>query len=198
MKEEDAATGIEELKAEMEDVAVEGDVRGWGGGLVVTPWLRGDAGHAWGLSHANKRNVRTLPWVQRALNSGYSSDAPLFSSPEVTYITLRWAFGRLLRHRIRNKGAGGAWRHTGGMGMETPARTARVPHPSTNWARGFDTGQSFYGPGGGLDAGVPLGTLLPLLGGKGLGAAAALRAQLGVHSAAAAKAAQGTPFFGGG
>ena len=59
------------------------------GGLVVTPWLRGEAGHAWGLSHANERNVLTLCWAQGALDGGYSPDAPLFSSPEVTYVTLR-------------------------------------------------------------------------------------------------------------
>ena len=87
---------------------------GGGGVLVVTPWLRGEAGHAWGLGHANHRNVLTFPWVHVALDSGYSPDAPLFSSPGVTKITLRWAFLRLLRHRIRNKGAGGAWRHTRG------------------------------------------------------------------------------------
>ena len=84
----------------------------------MTPWLRGEAGHAWGLSHANQCNVLTLPWVQGALDSGYSPDAPLFSSPGVTYITLHWAFCRLLRHRIQYKGAGGGggrgWRYTGG------------------------------------------------------------------------------------
>ena len=83
---------------------------GWGGHgvLFVTLWSRGKAGHAWGLSHDNERNVLTLLQVQGALDSGYSPDALLISSPEVTYITLRWAFRRLLRHRIRNKGAGGA------------------------------------------------------------------------------------------
>ena len=40
-----------------------------------------------------------LPWAQGALDSGYSPDAPLFSSPGVTYVTLRWAFHRLLRMR---------------------------------------------------------------------------------------------------
>ena len=78
----------------------------------MTPWLCGEAGHAWGLSHANRCNVLTLAYVQGALDSGYSPDAPLFSSPEVTYITLRWAFRRLSRHRIR-KGEAGAWRYTG-------------------------------------------------------------------------------------
>ena len=43
---------IEEVKAETEEVAVED--AGGGGDLVVTPWLRGEAGHAWGLSHANQ------------------------------------------------------------------------------------------------------------------------------------------------
>ena len=93
-----------------------------GGGqgvLVVTPWLRGEASRARGLSHANQRNMLTLPWVQGALDSGYSPNAPLCSSSEVTYITLRWAFRRLLRHHILNKGAGGGggwggWRHKGG------------------------------------------------------------------------------------
>ena len=37
-----------------------------------------------GLSDTNQRNVLTLPWVQDALDSGYSPDVPLFSSPEVT------------------------------------------------------------------------------------------------------------------
>ena len=81
-----------------------------GGVLVVTTWLKGEAGHAWGLSHANQRNMLTLPWAQGALDSGYSLGAPLFSSPEVTCVTLRWAFRRMLRHRIRNTGEGGAWR----------------------------------------------------------------------------------------
>ena len=49
----------------------------------------------------------TLPWVQGALDSGYAPDAPLLSSPEVPYVTLRWAFRRLLQHLIRNKVAGG-------------------------------------------------------------------------------------------
>ena len=58
----------------------------------------------------------TLPWAQGALDSGYSPDAPLFSSPEVTYVTLRWAFRRMLRHRIRNKGEGGGLAVRGGGG----------------------------------------------------------------------------------
>ena len=134
VEEEEAATDIEEVKAEMEDVAVEDAGGGGEGVLVVTPWLRGEAGHAWGLSQANERHVLTLPWVQGALDSGYSPDAPLFSSPEVTYITLRWAFRRLLRHRIRNKGAGGGgggWRHTGGHGHGNPYRENPCP-PSPN------------------------------------------------------------------
>ena len=55
MREGGAATDIEEVKAEIEDMAVEADGGGGEGQrvLVVTPWLRGEAGHAWGLSHAN-------------------------------------------------------------------------------------------------------------------------------------------------
>ena len=49
----------------------------------------------------------TLPWAQGPLDNGYPPpDAPLFSSPEVTYITVRSAFRRMLGHRIRNKGEG--------------------------------------------------------------------------------------------
>ena len=96
----------------------------------MTPWLRGQARHAWVLSRANQCSVLTLPWVQGALDCGYSPNAPHFSSREVAYITLRWAFRRLLWQRIRNKGAGGA--HRGGMGMEAPAAKAPVPHPRTN------------------------------------------------------------------
>ena len=67
MKEGDPKEDIEEVKAETEEEVVE-DVEG-GGVLVVTPWLRGEASHAWGLSHANQRKVLTLPWVQAALES---------------------------------------------------------------------------------------------------------------------------------
>ena len=42
----------------------------------MTLWLRGEAGHAWGLSHANQHNVLTFPWVQAMLDGGYSPDAP--------------------------------------------------------------------------------------------------------------------------
>ena len=102
---------------------------GWSG---CRPVVEG-GGHAWRLSHANQRNVLTLPLVQAALDIGYSPDAPPFLSPDVAYTTLRWAFCRLLRHRIRNKvaggGGGGLAAHTGGMDMETPAGKTLIPHP---------------------------------------------------------------------
>ena len=107
MKKEEATTDIEEVKAQIQDMAVKGDAR-WGGEgfLVVTPWLKGEAGHEWGLTHASQRNVLTLPWAEGALDSGYSPDAPLFSSPEVTYVTLRWPIPRVdcpanLEHGVR-------------------------------------------------------------------------------------------------
>ena len=46
----------------MEDVTVEdAGGGGWGGQgvLFVTPWLGGEAGHAWGLSHAKPPHFRT-------------------------------------------------------------------------------------------------------------------------------------------
>ena len=44
-------------------MAVEGEGAGGGEGvLVATPWLRGEAGHAWGLAQATQRLVLTLPW----------------------------------------------------------------------------------------------------------------------------------------
>ena len=46
VKEEEAVTDIEEVKAEMKDVGVEDAGGGGEGVLVVTPWLRGEAGHA--------------------------------------------------------------------------------------------------------------------------------------------------------
>ena len=84
-----------------------------GGVLVVTRWLRGEAGHAWGLRHQPPQ-CANLPLGAGSVAQWVLPRCPLFSAPEVAYITLRWAFRRLLRHRIRNKGAGGAWQHTGG------------------------------------------------------------------------------------
>ena len=67
--------------------------------------------------------------------------------------------------------------------MTSPARKKiPVPHPKTHWGKGFDARQHFYGPVGGLDWGVPLGSVLPPLAEKGVGEAAMLRAQPGVHS----------------
>ena len=100
------------------------------------------------LTKANQRLVLTLPWAQEALDSAYSPGAPLFFSPDVTSVTLRWAIRRMLRHRIRNKGEGGGWRYEGGggMGVEAPVGKAPVPRPGTNWGGGFDAGQSHHPP----------------------------------------------------
>ena len=61
MKEEEAEEDVEEVKAEVEDVAVEGEGAGGEEVLVATPWWQGEAGHAWGLGQANQRLVLTLP-----------------------------------------------------------------------------------------------------------------------------------------
>ena len=125
--------------------------RGGKGVLVATPCLRGEAGHAWGLTQANQRLVLTLLWAQGALDSGYSPDALLFLSPHVTYVTLRWAFRPILRHRIRNKGEWGpggtgggawAWKHLAGKPLSP------VPEP----IGGGDLTQAkvFSAPGGRL------------------------------------------------
>ena len=71
---------VEEVKGRTEGVVVED--RGGRRDLVATPWLKGEAGHAWGLSHANQRNVLTFPRVQAALDHGNFSDAPLFTSAD--------------------------------------------------------------------------------------------------------------------
>ena len=48
---------------------------------------------------------------------------------------------------VRGGGAGGT-RGGGGMGMEAPAGKAPVLHPRTNWSRGFDAVQRFFGAAG--------------------------------------------------
>ena len=55
MKEEGAATDIEEGKAEVKDMVVEAEGAGGGEGeregvLAATPQLKGEAGHAWDLN----------------------------------------------------------------------------------------------------------------------------------------------------
>ena len=96
----------------------------------------------------------TLPWAQGVLDSGYSPDAPLFSSPEVTYVTLRWAFRGMLRHHIRNKGEGGTWRYRGGGGGAWAGKPVAgkplslIPEPIG--AGDLTHAKVFSGPGGRL------------------------------------------------
>ena len=123
----------------------------------MTPFLRAEAGHACDLSHGNQRNVLTLPRLQGAVDSGYSPDAHLFSSPEVTYMTLRWALRRLLRHRIRKKGAGGGGgglvAHRGGGGAwawERVPGKPLSPIPEPIGAGDFAQAKVFTGPRGAL------------------------------------------------
>ena len=59
---------------------------------------------------------------------------PPFLAPDVAYVTMCWAFRRLLRHRIRNNGAGGGGglaAHMGGHGHGNPSRENPCP-PSPN------------------------------------------------------------------
>ena len=130
MKEEDPGEDIKEVKAETEDVAVED---GGGGGVFgCDPWLRGEAGHAWGLSHANQQNMLTLPWVQGALDSGYSPHAPPFfrrpswhTSPCAGHFA---AFGGTASATRVLGGPGGT---QGGHGHGNPNRQNPCP-PSAN------------------------------------------------------------------
>ena len=122
----------------------------WGGGvLVVTPWLRGEAGHAWGLSHANQRNVLILPWVQRAVDSGYSPDTLLFSVPEVTYITLRWTFRRPLAAPHPQQGCMGRLAaHTGAWTWKPLRGKPLSPFPDPTGAADWTQAQVFTRPRG--------------------------------------------------
>ena len=71
--------------------------------------------------------------------------------PEVTYITLRWAFRRLLRHRIRTKGAGAAWRYIGGAWAWKPLPGKPLsPIPEPIGARDLTQAKVFTGPRGAL------------------------------------------------
>ena len=66
------------MKAEVEDVAVEGEGAGGEGVLVATPWLRREAGHAWGLPNANQRLVLTLPGRKGRWIAGTPPTPPFF------------------------------------------------------------------------------------------------------------------------
>ena len=94
---------------------------------------------------------RPPPWAQGALDSGYSPDAPLFSSPEVTYVALRWALW--IRHRICNKREGGALAVRGGGGAwawKPLAGKPLSPIPEPIGAGDLMQGKVFSGPEGRL------------------------------------------------
>ena len=101
--------------------------------------------------HQPAQRADPPPGVQEALDSGYCPDAPLFRSPKVNYITLCWAFRRLLRHRSRNKGAGRAWRYTGGAWAWKPLPGRPLsPIPEPIGAGDLTKGKVFTGPRGTL------------------------------------------------
>ena len=144
MKDEEATPDIEEVKAHMEDVAVERNT-GSGGGegvSVVTPWLGGEAGHAWGLSHANQRNVLTRPWVRGALGSGYSPDAPPFFERPALGILPPFAAPH------QQQGCWGAWQYTGGAWAWKPLPGKPLsPIPEPIGAGDLTQAKVFPGPG---------------------------------------------------
>ena len=113
VKVEEAAEDIEDVKPEVEDVTVEGEGAG-GGGVGCDPLVAGGGRPCLGPHPSEPVPGADPPLCARGAGQRVLPDAPPFLSPEVTYVTLRWAFRRMLRHRIHNKGEGGAWRYRGG------------------------------------------------------------------------------------
>ena len=129
MEEEEPATDVEEVEAEMEGVTVE---HAWGGAggqgvLLVTPWLTGEAGHAWSLSHANQRNVLTLPSVRGQWVLARCS--PFFEPRGDIHHPALGIMPPFTAPHPKQGCRGGLAAHRGGMAMETPAGKTPVPHP---------------------------------------------------------------------
>ena len=82
------------------------------------------------MGHVPRQSAqRANPLLWHA--SLYSPDSPVFSLPNMAYITPPWAFGRLLRHGIWNKGARGAGGTHRGDGHGNSSRENLCP-PSPN------------------------------------------------------------------
>ena len=69
----------------------------------------------------------------------------------MTSVTVRWAFRRMLRHRIRNKGEGGAWQYGRGAWAWKPLAGKPVsPIPDSIGAGDLPQAKVFSGPVGRL------------------------------------------------
>ena len=152
------------------------------GGLSCDPVVEGGCRPWLGLVPCQPRQRANPPWVQAALDSGYSLGAPLFASPKVAYITLRRAFRRLLRHPIWNKGVGGVWRYTGGAWpwKSQPGNpVSRIPEPIG--AGHLTQSKVFTGACGALVRGSDWELCFLNWEEKRVGEGSSLGAQLGVH-----------------
>ena len=122
---------------------------------MLTPWLKGEEGHAWGRSQANHCNVVTLPWVHAALDNGYSPDTPPFMSADVAYVTLRYACRLFFCGTGCGTwvpgGGGGGYRYIRGEWRGKPrSREPLSPIPEPMGAGDLIQAKVFTGPRGAL------------------------------------------------